>query len=116
MDQTHKDFITNVIAGFMVSGIQVKGQRVAVVRDPTETKVGSIYLADEAQRKEPTGTIVALGKKVVAEDEVAVGDRIMYTKYAPIQFKVSLPDDSRVDVELFHVNDIYLEWTGDAVE
>lgn len=115
MTKEHANFVADVIAFMQVAGIRVKGQRVAIIRDPSKEKVGSIFLAEEAQRKEPRGTIVALGRTLTEEDDVAVGDRVMYTKYSPIHFTLNMPGDRKADIELFHVSDIYLQWEGDDV-
>jgi chaperonin GroES len=107
----HMDFVADVIAGLQVQHIDVFGQRVAVVRDPSEEKTaGGLYIPEEGKRKEPRGTIVAVGNKVEDEDGVDVGDRVMYTKYAPIHFSIVLPDGRKADLELLHVSDIYMGW------
>lgn len=53
--------------------------------DEPETKVGQIILADQAQQRTVTGTVVAVGpgKLVMARRpvQVAVGDRIMFRAY-----------------------------------
>lgn len=114
MATEHASYIVDVIAGFAASGVKVRGERVAIVRDPSATMVGSLHLPDEAQRKEPRGTVVALGRKIDSEkDDVFVGDRVMYTKYSPIHFEMALPDGQKVDLEMFHINDLYLIWEGD---
>ena len=115
MTPKHADYVANVIAGFAASGIKVRGERVAVVRDPSATMVGSLHLPEDAQRKEPRGTVVALGRKIDSEkDDVFVADRVMYTKYSPIHFEMVLPDGQKVDIEMFHINDLYLTWEGDT--
>lgn len=53
--------------------------------DEPETKVGQIILADQAQQRTVTGTVVAVGpgKLVMTRRpvQVAVGDRIMFRAY-----------------------------------
>ncbi len=115
MTKEHMDHIVDVVAAFEVSRLGVRGERVAVVRDPSIEKIGSIILATEAQRKESRGTIVAIGRSVGEDEDLHVGDRIMYTKYSPINFVINLVDGTKADVELFHVTDVYLVYAGDEL-
>jgi len=116
MTKEHARFVADVIATFMVGRLMVRGERVAVVRDPSEEKIGSIILAPEAQRKEPRGTIVAVGGGVDDNEDIQVGDRVMYTKYSPIHFTINLPTGEKADVELFHISDIYITYADGDVE
>jgi co-chaperonin GroES (HSP10) len=116
MNKEHADFVVDVMAAFEAAGIQVFGERVAIIRDPAheKTESGLLYIPEEGKRKEPRGTIVALGRNVDPDkDDIHRGDRVMYTKYSPIHFTINMPDGSKADVELFHISDIYLLWKGD---
>ena len=110
----HMEFVADVIASLQAMEITTFGRRVAVVRDPTVEKVGSLFIPEAGKRREPRGTIVALGNDVDAEDGVRVGDRVMYTKYAPIHFTVTMPDGREAELELLHVSDLYLGWSASA--
>lgn len=115
--QDHMEFVRDVIAGIKAMGMVFYNTRIAVVRDPAETQTkGGILLPDQAQRKEPTGVVVGVGLGVDAGDEESVtagmriGDRVMYTKYNPTEFRVTLPDGRDAKVELMHVSDLYIGW------
>lgn len=112
----HQLFVNDVIAGIKATGIVIYGPRIAVIRDPEEEKTkGGLFIPDQARRKEPRGTVVALGLGVDqdTEDPIAgmkVGDRVMYTKYNPILFNITLPDGQEAGLELMHVSDLYIGW------
>ena len=111
----HSDFVLDVIAGLEAMGIVVYGERIAVIRDPEEEMIGSIIVPDSAQKKEPRGTVVAHGLGIAELDTsrtagMHVGDRIMYTKYNPIEFIITLPDGEKAKLEVMHVSDLYLGW------
>ena len=113
MNKEHANYVADVIAGLTVGKISVFGKRVAVIRDPSADKTaGGLYIPEEGKRKEPRGTIVGVGREVLDEDGVEVGDRVLYTKYSPIHFTVNLPDGRKADLELLHVSDVYLGWRG----
>lgn len=116
MDMEHADRVANTIAGIRAMNLSVFGKRVAVVRDPSEEKVGLLYIPEEGKRKEPRGTIVALGRDIEAEDDVEVGYRVLFTKYAPIHFTITLPTGEKSDIELMHMTDIYMGWPSGANE
>jgi chaperonin GroES len=111
----HEDLVMDAIAGLAAQGLVIYGQRIAVLRDPEDVvSKGGIIIPDEAKRKEPRGTVVGIGLGVELDEDIMaglqVGDKVMYTKYNPITFKVSLPDGQDVTLELMHVSDLYLGW------
>lgn len=113
--EEHKEFVTDVIAGLKALGIIAYGTRVAVVRDPERDKIGSIFVPDTAKRKEPRGHVVlrGMGLDLLENSQIAglkVGDHVMYTKYNPIDFFVTLPNGEEVRLELMDVSDLYLGW------
>lgn len=62
--------------------------RVMVKLEKTESKTaGGIIIPDTAQEKTQTGTVTAIGdnKDII---KVAVGQKVMYDKYAGTQIKV----------------------------
>ena len=112
----HDSFVRDVIAGIQAQGIVFYNARIAVVRDPEDdvTK-GGIIIPDQAKRKEPSGIVVGVGLGVdKGEDTILagtqLGDRVMYTKYNPITFKITLPDGRDATLELLHVSDLYIGW------
>lgn len=75
--------------------LQPLGDRVVVQRDESEEKTaGGIYLPDTAKDKPVRGTIIAVGDGKLLDDgrrgelQVKVGDRVIFTSYAPEPFKV----------------------------
>jgi chaperonin GroES len=111
----HERYVLDVIAGIEAQNLVFYGQRIAVVRDPEEeVSKGGIIIPDEAKRKEPRGTVVGVGLGVDIDDDVVsglrVGDRVMFTKYNPIQFNITLPDGAVAKLDLMHVSDLYIGW------
>ena len=110
----HEQLVQDVIAGIQAMGIVFYNARVAVIRDPEEEMTkGGLYIPEQAKRKEPRGTIVGIGMGVDrGEDTIIagtqIGDRVMYTKYNPIAFGITLPDGRTVALELLHVSDLYI--------
>lgn len=112
----HQTYVNDVIAGLAAAGIVIYGPRIAVIRDPEEEMTeGGIILPETHRKKEPRGTVVAVGLGVDRDEEdplagMQVGDRVMYTKYNPILFNVTLPDGQKAGLELMHVSDLYIGW------
>jgi co-chaperonin GroES (HSP10) len=112
----HQEFVRDVIAGIIATGVIIYGPRIAVIRDPEEeVSKGGIILPEQARRKEPRGTVVAIGLGVDRDEDdpvagMAVGDRVMYTKYNPILFNITLPNGQEAGLELMHVSDLYIGW------
>jgi len=114
-EKSHEDYVLDVIAGLQAMAIDVCGERIAVVRDPEKEMIGSIIIPEEGKRKEPSGTIVAVGIGIPDMDisvtkGLEIGRQVMYTKYNPIDFFITLPDGQEVRLELMHVSDLYLKW------
>jgi chaperonin GroES len=70
------------------------GERIVI--KPTEQEQqtkGGIYLPDTAKEKPQEGEVVAVGPGRMTDDgnrialEVAVGDRVIYSKYAGTEYK-----------------------------
>lgn len=107
----HDKYVANVAAGMAAMQMVVYNERIAVVRDPEEdVSPGGIIIPDQAKRKLPRGTVVAVGAEVPELSGFQVGDRVMYTKYNPILFGLELPDGTYAEVELMHIHDLYLGW------
>jgi chaperonin GroES len=78
--------------------LQPLGDKVVVERDESlDTTAGGIFLPDTAKDKPSRGTIVAIGTGKLLDDgtrgpmQVKVGDRVLFTSYAPEA--ISLDDD-----------------------
>jgi chaperonin GroES len=74
--------------------LQPLGDRVVVEREESqETTAGGIVLPETAKDKPARGTIVALGTGRLLDDgsrgefQVKVGDRVLFTSYAPETIK-----------------------------
>ena len=70
--------------------LQPIGDKVVVEREETKEKTaGGIYLPDNAKDKPTRGTIMAVGTGRLLDDgkrgpmQVKVGDRVLFTSYAP---------------------------------
>ncbi|MGI9427080.1 MAG: co-chaperone GroES [Bythopirellula sp.] len=75
--------------------LQPLGDKVVVERDESlDTTAGGIFLPDSAQDKPSRGTIVAIGTGKLLDDgsrgelQVNVGDRVLFTSYAPEQINI----------------------------
>jgi chaperonin GroES len=71
------------------------GNRVVIEPDEGDEQVsaGGIYIPDTAKEKPQEGTIVAVGPGRLTDDgnrvpmDVAVGDTVVYSKYAGTEYK-----------------------------
>ena len=75
--------------------LQPLGDRVVVEREESQdTTAGGIVLPDTAKDKPARGTIIALGTGRLLDDgsrgkfQVKVGDRVLFTQYAPETIKL----------------------------
>ena len=75
-------------------GLQPLGDRIVVERETSEAQTaGGIVLPDSAQNKPSRGVIIAVGNGRLLDDgsrseiQVAVGDRVLFTSYAPEELK-----------------------------
>lgn len=83
----------------MAVRLQPLGDRV-VIKEISREEVtkGGIVLPDTAQEKPQEGEVVAVGPGKVTEEgqriamEVHVGDKVIYSKYAPTEVKVDGED------------------------
>jgi chaperonin GroES len=76
--------------------IQPLGDRVVVEREESESKTaGGIVLPDTAKDKPSRGKIIAIGDGRLLDDgkrsklQVKVGDKVLFTSYAPEQIKIN---------------------------
>lgn len=75
--------------------LQPLGDKVVVSRDESEdVTAGGIVLPDSAKDKPSRGTIVAIGTGKLLDDgtrgemQVKVGDRVLFTSYAPENIEI----------------------------
>ena len=80
----------------MVTKVKLEplGERVVVKPiEQEQTTKGGIFLPDTAKEKPQEGEVVAVGPGRVSDDgtrlpmELAVGDRVIYSKYAGTEYK-----------------------------
>ena len=76
--------------------IQPLGDRVVVEREESESKTaGGIVLPDSAKDKPSRGTVIAVGDGRLLDDgsrgalQVKIGDKVLFTSYAPEAIKVN---------------------------
>lgn len=86
-------------------------ERIGVIRDPEQEKIGSLYVPDQARNRPLRGTVVMIGAGVSEEFGIYVGDRITFSKYFNILFDLPLMNgEDTVYVEVVHVSDLYIGW------
>ena len=108
----HQQFVIDVSAYIKASDMKVYNDRVAIMRDPEdEMTKGGLYIPEEGKKKHLRGTIVGVGKGVDPDLGYAVGDMVMFTKYNPILFSITLPDGRDANLELMHSSDLYIGWS-----
>lgn len=61
-----------------------KQDRLVILQDPAEAKIGRIIIPDTAKEREFKGTVMEVGPEVRV---AAVGDKIMFSKYAGTEIK-----------------------------
>ncbi len=76
--------------------LQPLGDRVVVEREESEEKTaGGIVLPDTAQDKPSRGKVIAIGDGRLLDDgsrsklQVKVGDKVLFTSYAPEAIKIN---------------------------
>jgi chaperonin GroES len=76
--------------------LQPLGDRVVVEREESEERTaGGIVLPDTAKDKPSRGTVIAVGNGRLLDDgsrgklQVKVGDKVLFTSYAPEAIKLS---------------------------
>jgi chaperonin GroES len=76
--------------------LQPLGDRVVVEREESESKTaGGIVLPDSAKDKPSRGTVIAVGDGRLLDDgsrsklQVKVGDKVLFTSYAPESIRVN---------------------------
>lgn len=80
--------------GRPLKDFQPLNDRLAVERDPPESKIGSIVIPDTAQQKLARGTVVAVGPGAKDEQgvrksmDVELGARVLFGKYAGDDVKI----------------------------
>ena len=79
----------------MAANIQPLGDKVVITSIPKEeVSKGGIVLPDTAREKPQEGEIIAVGPGRLTEEgqriamEVKVGDKVIYSRYAGIEFKL----------------------------
>lgn len=75
--------------------LQPIGDRIVVERESSEEKTsGGIFLPDSAKNKPSRGTVICVGTGRLLGDgtrapmQLKVGDRVIFTSYAPEELKV----------------------------
>src|SRR5215203_1539452 len=75
--------------------LQPLGDKVVVEREESQEKTaGGIYIPDAAKDKPSRGTIIAVGTGKVLDDgtrgemQVKIGDRVLFTSYAPESIEI----------------------------
>lgn len=92
------------------------GDRLLVMQDASEQKIGSIIIPDTAQEKPKLGTVIAKGPGTLREDgntydaiHVDVGSKVVFGKYAGSDIKIN-----GVELILVRETDIFMSFPADA--
>ena len=101
--------------------LEVLEDRVIIVRIPDEEKIGSLWVPDQAKIANTEGYIVALGQGLTSDQSardycpVAVGDRVLFSRYAGVQFNYGGRSDYKemVILRLADIHGIFREEVGD---
>lgn len=76
-----------------VNFVPIADRIVILPLEREQTTKGGIYLPDTAREKPQKGEVIAVGPGRVSDDgtripmELAVGDRVIYSKYAGTEYK-----------------------------
>src|SRR5918996_6036797 len=76
-----------------VNFVPIADRIVVMPLEGEQTTKGGIYLPDTAKEKPQEGAVIAVGPGRVSDDgtripmELAVGDRVIYSKYAGTEYK-----------------------------
>ena len=98
-----------VAAEFRKQGRKTFGDRVMFIRDDGDTQIGAIHIPGEIKKQ--SGTIVMIGVDVdLSKHDVAIGDRILFTRYLPPEIELNRLDDQMVLVNIVHISDLYVGW------
>lgn len=77
--------------------------RVIVKRMEAEDKIGSIIVPDNAKEKPMKGVVVAVGEAKKDEpNEIAIGDVVLFPKWAGIEFKLEDEELLVIKIEEIH--------------
>jgi chaperonin GroES len=85
--------VVNTVASTKVKFVPLADRVVVRPLEGEQTTKGGIYLPDTAKEKPQEGEVVAAGPGRVSDDgtsipmELAVGDRVIYSKYAGSEYK-----------------------------
>jgi len=77
-----------------VNFVPIADRIVILPLEREQTTKGGIYLPDTVKEKPQEGEVIAVGPGRVSDDgtripmELAVGDRVIYSKYAGTEYKV----------------------------
>jgi len=113
----HKDAI-ELAAELQAMTYEIIGERVGVLADEAEEKIGSIIIPETSKIRPIRGTIVVLGQALVNPDAetkrkyagVDIGKRVTFNKYLNIVQKVKRMDGSDLEIIVLHASDIYFCW------
>ena len=102
---------TDAATQIAAQGFELLGDKVAIIRDPCDTRVGLIVLTDETETRPLRGTLVSIGDGVTTKRELNIGDRATFSKYFNVLLELPLVNGKdSVMVEVVHQNDLYFVW------
>lgn len=101
-----------VAAEFQFQSRKLYGERVMLICDEAQTTVGTVVelqLPGDAKLRKQSGVIVMVGVDVDRDKyDVKIGDRVLFTRYQPVEGELERLDGSTVMVAMMHVSDLYV--------
>lgn len=113
----HKDAIA-LAAELQALTYELIGERVGVLPDAAEEKIGSLYIPETSTTKPVRGTIVVVGQALLNPDDdsrrkyagIDIGKRVTYNKYNCLTMKVKRMNGNDLELVVLHASDIYFCW------
>ncbi len=85
--------------------------RLYIAMDAGEKKIGSIFLAEGAEQKKWSGTIIGVGGGEMAKASgVRPTDRVTFSRWNPTVVELVRKDGSPVFLNAYHAHDLYVGW------
>lgn len=98
------------------SGITLHGERVAVAREKTVEKIGSLYVPGTAQRDNQYAAVVFIGNgPEVQKMGLKIGDRLYTPKYRPTDIRQPVGKETYW-LAVMHFSEVYMSYPDNGNE
>jgi chaperonin GroES len=81
------------------------GKRLVVKRDPTVTEINGFIVPEQAQEKEQSGTVLAIGKEV---KDIRIGERVIFGKFDGQDLKAEYAEEDCIIINEEQIKAIYV--------